>query len=423
MNFCPKCGKPVEKGAKFCTHCGYQLDSHGANQNDFKSNFTDKFQELKSKINTSWFKDPKHKKYAGIAVIVVLILFCLGRISRNGGSLTAPKTISFAKQSKAMGTHVWLYSYGDTKDSEVEYIDILKNGKFKQYQIFDSNITLGKVSNMSNHQLISLGKKQDKKYFDESANEVRAFRDGKDQIGLQNDLMGDKYNKGMLRSGANLYAYGDRKDGDNEETIVYKRLISSDEYEQHDGDDRFYHYFQNAEMGSAYGDTGKEITRLRCNALIKHINETKYLAPKWQKLTFSNKTDDTGNKIVEQKFNYKSIDEYSDFSKMNDNVLKLSPSEKSKILDYMNYTGKPDHELLQDKIDKAGLKAFNENYQYKITSGIFKPNTFNDYIKIEAPISQQIYKTRYIGYVVDDGETYLLTKAQTKNQKAVISKP
>ncbi|WP_278844657.1 hypothetical protein [Limosilactobacillus vaginalis] len=60
--------------------------------------------------------------------------------------------------SKNKGTHVWFFTDdGKAKDSTIDYIMVTKNGKLTVYQIFSDNITWGKVSKMSNAQVIKLG--------------------------------------------------------------------------------------------------------------------------------------------------------------------------------------------------------------------------------------------------------------------------
>lgn len=125
--------------------------------------------------------DKRKKLYFGVGIIIILLLcvFIGRRMKQNGGSITVPKTVSFAQElKKKQGTRVWFYTdYGEGKgkNATVDYIYVISNGKMTQYQLFDDNITLGKLSKMSNSELISLGKKQDRKYFDESINEVKAF--------------------------------------------------------------------------------------------------------------------------------------------------------------------------------------------------------------------------------------------------------
>lgn len=443
MNFCPKCGKPVEKGAKFCIHCGYQLDSHGANKNDFKSNFTDKFQELKSKINTSWFKDPKHKKYAGIAVIVLLVLFGLGHMIHNGGSLTAPKTISFAKQSKSSGRHVWIEADGKKKSSSLYDIFVLKNGKLKVYQIFDSNVTLGKVSSMNDNQLVSLGKKQDKKYFKESANEVRSLQHGQEQVGNQDDLMGDIDLKGELEQGPQFYLYGRSKglNGHQGLLVKYTKLVSKDEYDKNfektsnteESGNNQQHYQQETENGLVTGEkASKQLEQARYDALVQHIKKTKYLAPKWQKSSIDS-SKDSNNRIDKQTINYKNIDEFNeDHNVMSKNVMKLSGEQQQKILDLANLKGQPTSIIGDEssenedkqKQENAANAAFGKDFQAIVTDSVFKPHEIKDWMTLIDTTSVEVNNTRYIGYVIDNGDnynTYLFTKAQNKSQKAVLS--
>lgn len=78
-------------------------------------------------------------------------------------------------------------------------------------------------------------------------------------------------------------------------------------------------------------ETFDYIRNNRFNALLDNMKSVKYLAPKWQNLTFKSTTDDSGNKIISQKMNYKAIDEFNEDDVMNDNVFDLSNSQKQKI--------------------------------------------------------------------------------------------
>lgn len=382
------------------------------------------------------------RRYTIIGIVVIVILLVLGighHVSKTGG-LFAPKTVSL----KSSGERVWLVTDdGLKKDGIIDYIDVVKNGKFIEYQVFDDNITLGKVSKMSNSELISLGKKQDRKYFDESANEVRALRDGKPQIGLQNDLTSNKDLKNDLNDGAWLVATG--HGGENAPT--YTKMISLDQYDDaahrvgqsqlksgialhngpvvvkltegdildrvNPGDSESAAY--NRKMASIK-KMRDEVRDARYNTLIENMKGVKYLAPKWQTLQFKNTTDDSGNKITSQRVKYKSIDEFNDADVMDQNVNNLSDSQKSKVLKAItSVVGR------NGDVD-AIRSAFDKSYYKVVTKDIFKPNTFSDYIDLYNPIHQKIYDSTYIGYETDVDGVYMVTKAQNDSQRAIFAK-
>ena len=113
----------------------------------------------------------KWKWIAGIVVVLLISLFA-GRVKRNGGSVTVQKNVSFVKQAKGSGTHVWFMTAGKVKISDFYYIVVLKNGKARTYRIYDDDTTLGKVSKMSNGEAIRYAKQQDKKYFNASVKDL-----------------------------------------------------------------------------------------------------------------------------------------------------------------------------------------------------------------------------------------------------------
>lgn len=292
-----------------------------------------------------------------------------------------------------------------------------------QYQVFDDNITLGKVSKMSNSQLIKIGKKQDRKYFDKSADEVRALRDGKSQIGLQDDLMGDSDLKGDFNKGAWICL--------ERGTKHYKRLVPIDDYQRESteraldrnvGFDKFTE-FQTVEYG-APRNASEQVDELqnyirnkRFKWILKNTKGVKYLQPKWQTLKFKNTTDASGNKIVSQKMKFKSIDEFNDAGTMDENLTKnLTASQKQKIV-AMKESGN------HSNFDEHVRSAFDDAYYKAVTKDVFKPNAFNDEWNLTSTVHQKIYNSNYIGYSLENGDDlYLVTKAQNNRQRAAFAK-
>lgn len=128
----------------------------------------------------------KWKWVSGIVVVLLVIFFGV-RMKHNGGSIAVPKHVSFVQQAKDSGTHVWYMSTGQAKDSNVYYIIILKNGKARTYCTYDDDTTLGKISKMSDSQVIRFARAQDKKYFDVSAKEASIAMNNQ-HYGFNNDL-------------------------------------------------------------------------------------------------------------------------------------------------------------------------------------------------------------------------------------------
>ncbi|WP_276754688.1 hypothetical protein [Limosilactobacillus ingluviei] len=87
-----------------------------------------------------------------------------------------------------------------------------------------------------------------------------------------------------------------------------------------------------------------------------------------------------------------------------------------------------DDESIDHLDDKRHLKliqawtAFDNSLDTKkLTKGIFGYHRWDKDVTITGTLSQQIYNQRFIGYYGGEGE--VLTKAQTKHQKAVFPEP
>lgn len=367
-----------------------------------------------------------------VGIIVVIILILLGiRLHRNG-SLTTPKTQSFPEQlTKSQGEHIWFYTdNGKAKDSIIDYIDVTKNGKLTEYQIFDDNITLGKLSKMSNRQIIALAKKQDRKYFDDAPDEIKNAQKEVTYNGLMNDLAG-KENKDFRTE--IKYGVTNQKNFSTESAVI-KDFLEVARLEKND--DTVY----------PTDDVINELRQRRIDAAIKNAKNAKYLAPKPQRVSIKTTTDDTGNKPVVQTIKYKTIDMFNEdsydktyleaaqsdekvkafYNKYNDFLRQLNKqvdddtwSEKTK-----NYQLEVEKKFVPsfNAAKSEVLNTFTPAYFEKATKGLVKPYTFETSVELTNPVSQQIYNKRFIGYQIGEGNSYLLTMAQNKDQKAVLNK-
>lgn len=367
------------------------------------------------------------KRYTIIGIVVVALLLVIGighHVAKNGG-LTAPKTVSL----KTPGERVWLRVGGGLqKDSSVQYVDVLKNGKFIQYAMFDKDITLGKTSKMSNSELIRLAKKQDRKYFEESAAEVRALRDGGSQLGYNDDLMGDDDLKADFNQGAYLYMRGTGSDTDD---LHYNQLITYDQYKQEKNSPEVNKATVKGLINSGYPQDNsefnqitqldKEIRNKRFSWILKNMKDVKYLAPKWQSLSYKNTTDDSGNDITTQTIRYNTIINFSESGTINNNISKLSDDQKQKILKVANDAQGSHRDFNTNKFISDVRAAFDDDYFRVVTKGLVKPRTFSQTRTLEKTVHQRIYDSNYIGYKAGD-EIYMVTKAQNDNQRAVFTK-
>lgn len=369
----------------------------------------------------------KRKWYwvGGIIVVLLIVLF-VGHVKKTGG-ITAPKEVSFGKTS---GERIWYGTEkGKGKDALIDYVYVTKGKKMIQYQIFNDDITLGKVSKMSNNDVIKLAKKQDRKYFDKSIDEVKALRDGKSQIGLQDDMMDDDDLKADLKWGPLFYFLVD-DNGRSTHRWENPEWATKEQYEQagRSTDGKYHQKFTENQMITHLisgvseddylrsDDLAKMVRTRRLNALIDNMKNVKYLAPKWQTIGVKNYTDDTGNKVQSKKITFKSIDEFNDAGTIDKNAQTISENKKQELVKIVG----GDQSDASTQLNACD-KAFDSSYEHHVTKNIFKPHTFDNYFTIFEPLSQTIHDSRFIGYAQGD-DCYLLTKAQNDNQKAVLSK-
>lgn len=373
-------------------------------------------ENLKRKISENI--NNKGKIYLIIALLILLIgLFRM----IHYGSIFVSNKVSISKQLRQhTGVHIWMDTDsgdGKGKDAVIDDIYVIKHGKLIQYQIFDDDFTLGKASKMNNRQLIDYGKKQDRKYFSKSIDEVRAFRDDKKQIGLQNDLFGYKELKDSLDVGATF-------DMEASDEGYSKKIVPSN-----NGDnENVFHQTENDLIDKAHDCEGADpdsfipFRKQRLNALIDNMRSVKYLSPKWQKVSIKYKTDETGNNVIEEKLKYNSIDEFSDADKLDENVMtKLSNVQRQRIINLYNKCKDANDMDDRSSFANKGHDVFDSEYYHNITKGIFKPNTFKDEMVLHGTTSQRIYNSRFIGYSLGN-DAYLLTKAQSNTQRCVLQK-
>lgn len=383
----------------------------------------------------------KWKWIAGI-VVVLLIVLLFGKMHQNGGSVTVPKNVSFVKQAHGSGTHVWLMSTGQAKDSDVYYIIVLQNGKARTYRTYDDDTTLGKLSKMSDRQTISYAKKQDKKYFEASAKEAKLAKNN-EHDGFNADL----------KSSINLPSYyklvkdnkiigtaldtGKVNDQDDPYLVTFnsqgKRTSSKDGVTELPND--VTKQYESVPESTDQNGSNHQILDNAYNGLIEHINETHYAAPKAVKVKATSKTDDSGNNIVSQRATVQYTSS-TDSDEITSNFLSMAekdPSIMKKLYDLQkgyekaeeNYdTG--DGAQLQKDAETASregfAKMFDKNFCYKLTKGVFGNYTEDYTINLDSTVDFDIYDAHYIGYFRGSKNGYLVTKAQNDKQTAVFAK-
>lgn len=352
----------------------------------------------------------KHKSI--IALLALSLTLVLAGCSSNGGvgGITAPKKISFVKQATSnSGTHVWVDAQSIegsvSKDDIITAIYVLSNGKMTKYNIFDNDITLRKLSKLNDGQTIKLAKEQDKKYATTGAiTEIKSGLKGKGQVGQESDFE-DVWD--IAVGHFEFFAQDDEKVGQN-----YNKIVSPN------GD-----YDVDVPILSL---TPKPINEDHSygKAMIKHIKNTPYQAPKPQKIKVENATDNSGNKIISQQISYKGIEMF-DKDPAEQNLYHYALKNQKDFLRSIKLREKfEDYDSSSDEAiaeaESLYAKLF-KGQQYNLTKNVYGYHPYNASLELRHSfVNQKIYKARYIGYPTYRG--HLITKAQNKTQKVEFSK-
>lgn len=406
-------------------------------------------------------KKANEKYHIGKIVIgLVIILFLGGCASQSNEFVTeknskqiASNKVSFVNQAKSSATHVWVQTRGDSvsKDSIVSTIYVLKNRKLQTYQIFDNNITLGKLSSMSDSATIELAKKQDEKYATNGAiKEINSYLKQKDgQIGQESDF--DDDTETIASGGLNIYYTFQKDDANKYQQQTVKNIYrTSDEAQKvaeneglSDGSIDLLSLSDNALKKNQKVDTNFG------RAIIKHIENTKYQSPMTQTLKVKNTTDNSGNKIVSQTVTYTAIDMF-DSKQAEINLYNYVMEHKADFIKLLTVASSYGYGMRSEDIsgdmvfgsdgwNPSELSAYrsqltqfsaegNDLYDQllkdkysELTKGVYGYHKWSKTMTISDSISQKIYKARYMGYTTNRN-SYLLTKSQNKRQQLMMGK-
>lgn len=402
----------------------------------------------------------KHKSLIAFFALGLTLVLAGCSSSSGTSSITAPKKISFEEQSKGSGTHVWVEStaesMGISKDDKVNHIFVMNDGKTRVYQIFDNNVTLGKLSSMNDADTIKLAKAQDKKYATTGAiQEIKNYQQHKPSVGQEKDF--EQGIQAASRGDISLfYTYKNGSDGNDTSSVDQQKNISNIYALYDQADDAA----NNSRGANELGEDGTTLNSLGAanhnidkskygKALINHIKDSTYHEPKAQNITIKNKTDNSGNKVISQNVKFYSRGTF-DRNAASRNAYIIAMKNKKDALKLFqfasgNYYGgnldKMDTEetlgiendsdenvakykAAMEKVNAEGSKIYEKLYGNKyseLTKDIYGPYYFKENEVFSSPTSQKIYKARYIGYERVNGD-FLLTKAQNNKQKAVLSK-
>lgn len=383
-------------------------------------------------ISTKW------KWVAGIVIVLLLIFFGV-RIKHNGGSITVPKHVSFVQQAKGSGTHIWYMSTGQAKDSNVYYIIILKNGKARTYRTYDDDTTLGKISKMSDSQVIRFAKSQDKEYFNASAKEASI-------------AMNDEHNgfNADFQSAISMPQFSMLTKNDNKVTGLAIQTNSEDttegtKYVTFNADGKMTSSAKgtsqlpdgvsmsdsmNIPSSTDNNDSNNVILKKVYGGVIDHIKKTSYQAPEAMKVKSTSKTDDSGNNIISQTATIQYTSGV-DGDAVKDNFLDMAENDPA-MVKQLYQLAKTDYDaehITNEKVDatfaayKNGInKMFTKQFCYDLTKDVFSNEQEEYTMTLKEPLGFDIYNAHFIGYYRGAHNGYLVTKAQNDKQDAIFAK-
>lgn len=340
----------------------------------------------------------------------------MGHLINNGGSLIAPRTVTFSKENK--GTRIWFSADDSAKDSKVTEIIKLTGDKTTEYDVYDKSVTLGKLSGMSNHQIMQLAKEQNKKSFthivkdwvvsDLPNTRYSYFDEYNGKKGVYTLRVGNGDN-----GGCNFNANG---------KVINKYTYRPSDYTDDDSDDLPF---------SSNSDPNSTIIM---KAFQDALSSTKYQGPRTAKLYTELTTDSSGNHVTSQFLSIPCTyyDGASDVCQKNFfNMCKKDPSVVKNVISYEKASSS--HNDGESDVD-AEYKAFNKyikpmlaskSFQQQYTKDAFIPRDTWDKYNLNIATPFKIYKTRFIGYIWTYNKAHgvLVTKAQNDHQKAAFPKP
>lgn len=376
-------------------------------------------------------------------LLVALILSGCSATQKGETTKVTDKKISFVKQTKDQGKHIWFRTYSDdiAKNSMVNSIYILNKGKVTEYRIVYPH-TLGEISKMNDSDIIKLAKKEDKEYFDVSADEVKNFvNDVKNpRIGIQTDFWENEYVQDVLEGYGSIYDVKDLKKDGLEVNSTNIKLIEPKEYDKFDHYDSYdtkgsTHVSGHINFDSLFAPLSKDDNpyhdemnkKMLGTALIKNIKTTRYQTPNAQNMTnYKEETDNSGNKILTQSIAYQTVNLFD--GHVFDQQAYETYKDNKDMNDYLELMGRSNDLNEQEKVKEKNLakQLFTDQNLQKTTKKIFGYHKEKKELTMVTSVSQEIYKANYIGYALRSDRNrldgYLLTKSQVKGQKAVFSK-
>lgn len=428
-------------------------------------------------MNILWKQLLNHKKIVFGAICVIALVFIGAAVKKTHSSdristglfTSVPKKVSYAKQAKDGRTHVWMVANGDAKDSSVFYVIKLANGKETTYRILDDDSTLGKLSKMSDSQLLSFAEKQDKKFFEAGSKIISSGS----QVGYNANYSSLEDTDTEGTNTLNFSFIGEITDSDNPSVafaIPKNNDIGNDNPTY--GDNTSYilfdttgkqlssnegnnyrtaasYYLTDLYDGNNNNDSDSKghvyLAQKLKSALLKQFNETKYVAPKAAKVKITTNTDDSGKYITSQTATINYINNYdSDKYATLLSVFQSNPSFKATYINAFNKLVKATKKFGSDSssndpfitngivvpiaANKVSINLFNELTTPSIMEQFVKNTigSFNQHynMNLEYTTDFDIYNSTFVGYQYQDNNDtmYFVTKAQSSKQTAEFAK-
>lgn len=223
----------------------------------------------------SWVQYSNENKLHIKALLIMSILL----MSSTATSVSASgktKPTSLTQQLMARGTHIWFKTATGkiSENSVVNEIVVLHSGKSRVYQIFDKQLTLGKLRQMNDNSILKLAKSQNKQYATSGMiMNIKQYLAGKASAGQDEDLNEDV--KAIVDGRINVYYSAKTKQKAN--SYSYAALVPKIKAIYPTVGQANQHEYTTLTIMD-FSDTSKTTSKFG-TALIKHVQDTKYQTP------------------------------------------------------------------------------------------------------------------------------------------------
>lgn len=142
------------------------------------------------------------------AVALGIIALTLSACGKSGANQVNEEKVSIIKDAQSSNQRIWYMAESDNlsnyelgKNSHINLILVTKNGKATVYNMPDKEITMRDIDDKSDEKIISMAKKEDKQYYNDTIKEYKKE--------VQDDIDSDK---GVLEANTWNYSAERRKE-------------------------------------------------------------------------------------------------------------------------------------------------------------------------------------------------------------------